>query len=109
MSHDFITVARANLTFLGCNIPWTNPWNDAWRPLATPQSVSKRDTFLTSLVTTGHTHVSQMYVARIYLKCSRVLSLHCGMAFVTCSLGTWFARLLDVTGGREDWVHGHLI
>ena len=35
--HDVITVARANLAFLGGNIPWNIPCNDAWRPLATPQ------------------------------------------------------------------------
>ena len=30
-------------------------------------------------------------------------------ALVTCSFGLSVSRLLDVTGGREDWVLGHLI
>ena len=69
--------------------------------------VSWRDTVLTSLVTTGHMHVSQMNVVMIYLK-SVVQSAY-SLALITCSPGPWFALLLDVTGRREDWVHGHLI
>ena len=69
--------------------------------------VSWRDTFLTSLATTGHTHVSHINVVTMYLK-SIEHSAYI-VALVTCSLGIGPARLLDVTGGREDWVHGHLI
>ena len=70
--------------------------------------VSGFDTPSTSLGTTGHAHVSHFDVGTIYLNiCEHSAYI---VALVDCSLSQVFSsHLLDVTGEREDWVHGHLI
>ena len=52
------------------------------------------------------THVSQIHVVMKYLKIDEHSAYI--VALVTCSFRLLVSRLVDVTGGREDWVHGHL-